>query len=82
MTGPRRHGLLVLAFGLAVLLARLAVALAHQDTWYPFEIHSGTIARALLDGLELEVATLPIVPAPKCSVIVSRCKKAEPSSLL
>jgi hypothetical protein len=69
VTGTRRSGLLAIAFGLAVVLARLPVALAHQDTWYPFEIQAGTIAQALLDGLDLDVATLPIVPHVRGSVL-------------
>ncbi len=50
----------LLAF-VCVLLIRWPVMLAHQDTWLPFEVHSGTIARALLDGVDLNVATTPIV---------------------
>jgi hypothetical protein len=69
VVATRRSGRLAVAGGLAVLLARLPVALAHQDTWYPFEVHAGTIACALLDGIELELATLPIVPHVRGSVL-------------
>jgi len=53
----------------AVILVRLPVLLAHRDTWYPFEIHAGTIARALLDGLDLDVAILPIIEHARGSVL-------------
>lgn len=53
---------LPLLFFLCVLAIRLPVMIAHQDTWYPFEVHSGTIAHALLSGFDLDVARLPIVP--------------------
>ncbi len=62
--GPRRNshvGFALVAFTL-VLLARLPVLIAHQDTWYAFEVHSGTIARAILDRVPLDWAHLPIVP--------------------
>ncbi|HVS19354.1 MAG TPA: hypothetical protein VMT18_12190 [Planctomycetota bacterium] len=52
-----------------MLLARLPVALAHQDTWYPFEMHSGSIACALLDGLDLDLEHLPIVPHVRGSAL-------------
>ncbi len=61
--------LLALLFGLAVLLARLPVLLAHRDTWYPFEVHAGTIARALLDRIDVDVPALPIVPHARGSVL-------------
>ncbi len=51
---------LALAFMLAVVLARLPIAVAHGDSWAVFEVHSGTIAQALLDGLDLDVSKLPI----------------------
>jgi hypothetical protein len=65
----RRPGLIALVCGLAVLAARLPVALAHQDTWYPFEVHAGTIACALLDGVDLDLARLPIVAHIRGSVL-------------
>lgn len=65
----RRRGLPALVGALAVLAARLAVALARQDTWYPFEVHSGSIAQALLDGVALDVAHLPIVAHARGSAL-------------
>ena len=47
---------------LAVVAVRIPVMLAHLDTWYGFEVWSGTIGAALLDGLDLDVASLPIMP--------------------
>ena len=46
----------------AALAMRWPILAAHHDTWYPFETHAGTIAAALLDRVDVDVATLPIVP--------------------
>lgn len=46
---------------LAAALLRVPVALRHIDTWYPFEVHSGNIAMALLDGVSLDWRQLPIM---------------------
>lgn len=60
--GAGRSGVrLPLLFLVATLAARLPVLLAHLDTWFPFEVHCGTIAVALTDGLDLDWATLPII---------------------
>lgn len=69
VSDSRRPGLIALVCGLAVLAARLPVAWTHQDTWYPFEVHAGTIACALLDGVDLELARLPIVAHIRGSVL-------------
>ena len=53
-------GLPLLVFALLVV-ARLPVAAAHQDTWFPFEIFSGNVAAALLDGVSLDVPHLYII---------------------
>jgi len=60
-TGRRSLPLPFLA-ALAVLAARLPVLLAHQDSHYPFELFSGNVAAALLDGLNLELSRLTIIP--------------------
>jgi len=54
------RSLLVLAFLLATIAARLPMAAARADTWAPYEVHSGTIAQALLDGLDVSIERLPI----------------------
>lgn len=46
----------------AVALARLPVLFAHQDSHFPFELFSGNVAAALLDGLHLDLANLTIIP--------------------
>lgn len=46
---------------LAVVLARLPVLFALRDSHFPFEIFSGSVAVALLEGLELDVSSLTIV---------------------
>lgn len=48
--------------GLAVAAARLPVLLAHQDSHFPFELFSGNVAAALLDGLRLDLPQLTIIP--------------------
>ena len=60
---------LPLLFFLATVAARLPVLLAHLDTWYPFEVHCGTIAVAFQDHLDLNWATLPIVDHIRGNVI-------------
>ena len=68
--GDTRRGLApALVCALAVLLVRLPVALAQRDTWYPFEMQSGSIACALMDGLDLDVARLPIIPHVRGSAL-------------
>jgi hypothetical protein len=52
--------LLCLGFAVVVAIARVPVAQAHVDSWAVFEVHSGTIAQALLDGLDLSLERLPI----------------------
>ncbi len=49
-------------FFLAVVALRLPVLLAHLDTWFPFEVWSGNIALAILDGLDADWARSPIMP--------------------
>jgi len=44
---------LPLLFFFAALAARLPVLLSHLDTWYPFEVHCGSIAMAFHDHLDL-----------------------------
>ncbi|MFT7464714.1 MAG: hypothetical protein ACI9EF_003072 [Pseudohongiellaceae bacterium] len=46
----------------AVALARLPVLLAHQDSHFPFELFSGSVAAALIDGLHLDLPTLTVIP--------------------
>jgi hypothetical protein len=58
----------LLAF-VAVVAARLPVLLSHLDTWYPFEVHCGTIAVALADGLDLDWPRLPIVSHVRGNVV-------------
>jgi hypothetical protein len=60
---------LALLFAAATVAARLPVLLAHLDTWYPFEVHCGTIAVALSDGLDLDWATLPIISHIRGNVV-------------
>lgn len=59
---PGRHGAMPAAAFLAVVAVRIPVMLAHLDTWYGFEVWAGTIGAALLDGVDLDVASLPIMP--------------------
>lgn len=59
---PERRSLLPLWAALAVVAARLPVLLAHQDSHYPFELFSGNVAAALLDGLQLDLSRLTIIP--------------------
>ncbi|MBM3985461.1 MAG: hypothetical protein FJ296_07220 [Planctomycetes bacterium] len=61
--------LLPALFFVATLALRLPVLLAHLDTWFVFEVHSGTIAMALADGLDLEWATLPIISHVRGNVV-------------
>jgi hypothetical protein len=61
--------LLAGTFFLLVAAARLPVLLAHLDTWYPFEVHCGTIATALADGVAVDWATLPIVSHARGNVV-------------
>ncbi len=56
-------------FFVAVAAARLPVLLAHLDTWYPFEVHCGTIALAFRDGLDVDWGTLPIVSHARGNVV-------------
>ncbi len=58
------------AFGLAVVLARLPILLAHNDTWLPFEVHAGSFARALLDGVDLDLGRVPIMAHIRGSVVL------------
>lgn len=48
-------------FVLGVIAVRVPVMLAHLDSWYPFEIFSGNVAAALLDGVSLDVPHLYII---------------------
>jgi len=61
VTGVLRRIPLAAFAALAVGLARLPVLLALRDTHYPFELFSGSVAVALLDGLELQLSSLTIV---------------------
>lgn len=56
-------------FALVAIATRVPVLLAHLDTWYPFEVHSGTIAQALMDGVRLDVPKLPIIPHIRGGVV-------------
>lgn len=58
---PLRRAGLPLLFLLAVLLARLPLLFAQLGTWYPYEVFSGTVATALLDGLRLHVPSLTVI---------------------
>lgn len=67
---PRRTAnRLALAAFLAFVALRIPVLLSYQDTWYPFEVHAGTIATALLDGVDLHGSRLPIVPHARGGVL-------------
>lgn len=66
---PRKVFLLAALCFVTILIVRWPVMIAHQDTWYPFEVHAGTIALSLLDGVELDVAKLPIVPHARGCVL-------------
>lgn len=66
---PRNAFLLAALCFVTIVIVRWPVLLAHQDTWYPFEVHAGTIALSLLDGVELDVAKLPIVPHARGCVL-------------
>jgi len=46
---------------LGVIILRLPVMLAHLDTWYTFEIFSGNVAAALLDGVSLDLPHLYVI---------------------
>jgi len=63
--------LLALTFATAVALARLPVALAHVNIWAVYETHSGTIAQAIVDGLDLDVGKLPIFVHVRGGVFLS-----------
>lgn len=60
---------LFLIFFLATLALRLPVLLARGDSWFVFEVHCGTIATALVDGLDLDWATLPIISHVRGNVV-------------
>jgi len=45
-----------------VVLARVPMLFALQDTHWPFEIFAGNVAAALLDGLDLDISRLFIIP--------------------
>ena len=49
---------LPLLFFFAALAARLPVLLSHLDTWYPFEVHCGSIAMAFHDHLDPSVGQI------------------------
>ncbi|MFT7465446.1 MAG: hypothetical protein ACI9EF_003813, partial [Pseudohongiellaceae bacterium] len=61
---------LPLLFLVAVLWVRVPVLLSHLDSWYPFEIHAGSIATALLDGLDLSWGPLTVVPHIRGGVLL------------
>jgi hypothetical protein len=48
-------------FVLGLIALRVPVMLAHLDSWYPFEIFSGNVAAALVDGVSLDVSNLYII---------------------
>lgn len=56
-------------FAVIALATRVPILVAHLDTWYPFEVHSGTIAQALIDGIRLDVPKLPIIPHIRGGVV-------------
>ena len=53
--------LLALLFFAAVVAVRLPVAATHVSTWGVYEVHSGTIAQAILDGIDVDTERLPIM---------------------
>lgn len=60
---------LAIAAFLAFVVIRIPVMLSFQDTWYPFEVHAGTIARALLDRVDVDFSRLPVVPHARGCVL-------------
>ncbi|MBI4881395.1 MAG: glycosyltransferase family 39 protein [Planctomycetes bacterium] len=60
---------LPLFFSLGLAAARLPLLFSLQDTWYPFEVHSGTVALAFLDGVDLRLDSLPVVPHVRGGVL-------------